>query len=125
MSKQPANPFPIEADAADFSTDDVILQIRRGDVEAYRQIVARYQDEVKKIVNAMLIDRDAREDVVQQIMVRAFQQLDHYEIGRGFAKWIKGLARNVVREELKKRYRYQGRIANYGKAGGSQARCGR
>ena len=115
MSKRPTTPLILNADAADYSTDDIVLEIRNGDVEAYRQIVVRYQGEVMKIVNAMLIDYDAREDVVQQVLVRAFQQLHQYEIGRGFGKWIKGIARNMVREELRKRYRYKGRIENYAK----------
>jgi RNA polymerase sigma-70 factor (ECF subfamily) len=43
----------------------------------------------------------------------AFRKIDQYEIGRGFGKWIKAIARNRVREELRKRYRYKGRIAAY------------
>tara|TARA_R110002096_G_scaffold24760_19_gene78016 strand:- start:20846 stop:21427 length:582 start_codon:yes stop_codon:yes gene_type:complete len=106
----------MKPDAADFSTDEIVAQIRKGDVEAYRQIVVRYQGEVLKIVNAMLIDYSAREDVVQQVFVRAFQALDQYEIGRGFGKWVKAIARNMVREELRKRYRYKGRIEAYAKS---------
>jgi len=105
----------MNADAADFSTDDVIEEIRRGEIELYRQIVVRYQGEVLKIVNAMLLDPSLREDVVQKVFVRAFQRLDQYELGRGFCKWIKAIARNMVREELRKRYRYQGRLDAYAK----------
>lgn len=103
----------MNADAADFSTDEVIEEIRRGEIELYRQIVVRYQGEVLKIVNAMLLDPSLREDVVQKVFVRAFQRLDQYEMGRGFGKWIKAIARNMVREELRKRYRYQGRLDAY------------
>lgn len=112
----PIPSWSMKPDAADFSTDEIIAEIRGGDVEAYRQIVVRYQGEVLKIVNAMLIDYNAREDVVQQVFVRAFQALDQYEIGRGFGKWLKAIARNMVREELRKRYRYKGRIEAYAKS---------
>jgi len=61
----------------------------------------------------MLLDVSAREDVVQQVFVRAFQRLDQYEVGRGFGKWLKAIARNLVLEELRKRYRYQGRLDAY------------
>ena len=47
--------MPDSADAADFSTDDVVLEIRRGEIELFRQIVVRYQGEVLRIVNAMLL----------------------------------------------------------------------
>ncbi len=100
-------------DAADYSTDEIIVAIRGGEVEAYRHIVVRYQGEVLKIVNAMLIDYSAREDVVQQVFVRTYKALDQYQLGRGFGKWIKAIARNLVREELRKKYRYRARIEAY------------
>lgn len=101
------------ADPADLSTDEVIREIRRGEIELFRQIVLRYQGDVLRIVNAMLLDSSSREDLVQQIFVRAFQRIDQYELGRGFGKWLKAVARNQVREELRKRYRYQGRLEAY------------
>jgi len=103
----------MKPETADLSTDAIVTEVRKGDVEAFRQIVLRYQGEVMKIVNAMLIDYSSREDVVQQVFVRAFQRIDQYEIGRGFSHWVKAIARNMVREELRKRYRYQGRIEAY------------
>lgn len=106
----------MDPDAADLSTDEIVVEIGRGAIEAYRQIVVRYQREVIKIVNAMLLDVSARDDVVQQVFVRAFQKLDQYEIGRGFGKWLKAIARNLVREELRKRCRYRGRIEAYARS---------
>ncbi len=103
----------MSADAADFSTDDVVAAVRRGEIELYRQIVVRYQGDVLRIVNAMLLDVSGREDVVQQVFVRAFQRLDQYEPGRGFGKWLKAIARNLVLEELRKRYRYRGKLDAY------------
>jgi RNA polymerase sigma-70 factor (ECF subfamily) len=100
-------------DAADFSTDDVVAAVRRGEIELYRQIVVRYQGDVLKVVNAMLLDASAREDVVQQVFVLAFRRLDQYELGRGFGKWLKGIARHQVLEELRKRRRYRGRLDAY------------
>ncbi len=103
-------------ESADLSTDDVIRAVRNGELEAYRQIVARYQGDVLKIVNAMLSNPSTRDDVVQQVFVQAYQNLHQYEIGRGFSQWIKAITRNKVKEELRKLYRYQGRIEAYAKA---------
>lgn len=104
------------AESADLSTDEIVAAVRGGDVEAYRQIVLRYQGEVLKIVNAMLVDYATRQDVAQQVLVKAFHSLHQYETGRGFGRWIKAIARNQVKEELRKQYRYSGRIEAYAKA---------
>ncbi len=113
MSKPPDIATMNQTEAADSSTDDLIRAIREGEIELYRQMVVRYQGEVLKIVNAMLVEYSAREDIVQQVFVRAFQRLDQYELGRGFGKWIKAIARNMVREELRRQCRYQGRLDAY------------
>jgi len=61
----------------------------------------------------MVIDSAAREDVVQQVFIRAYRALDQYEIGRGFGHWVKAIARNLVREELRKMLRHRGRVEAY------------
>ncbi|MEM0969166.1 MAG: sigma-70 family RNA polymerase sigma factor [Verrucomicrobiota bacterium] len=106
----------MDSQLADLSTDEIVMAIRDGDIESYRQIVVRYQGEVMKIANAMILQASDRDDLVQQVFVRVFQRLEQYETGRGFGKWVKGIARNMVREELRKRCRYRGRIEAYAKS---------
>lgn len=108
-----AETLPMNLDPADLSTDEIVSAIRGGDVEAYRQIVLRYQGEVLRVVNAMVINPSSREDVVQQVFLRAWRSLDQYETGRGFGQWIKAIARNLAREELRKQFRYRGRVESY------------
>lgn len=100
-------------DSADLSTDEIITLVRGGEIEAYRQIVLRYQNDVMRVVNALVIDLSAREDIVQQVFVRAYRALDQYELGRGFGSWLKAIARNLVREELRKMLRHRGRVEAY------------
>jgi RNA polymerase sigma-70 factor (ECF subfamily) len=106
---------PDRPDPADFSTDEIVAAVLAGDLEAYRQIVLRYQNEVMRVVNALVFDLSAREDIVQQVFVRAYRALDQYESGRGFGKWLKAIARNLVREELRKTLRHRGRVEAYAK----------
>lgn len=104
--------FP-QRDSADLSTDEIVALVRAGEIEAYRQIVLRYQNDVMRVVNALVIDVSAREDIVQQVFLRAFRALDQYELGRGFGSWLKAIARNLVREELRKMLRHRGRVEAY------------
>jgi len=104
---------PDRPDPADLSTDEIVAAVLAGDLESYRQIVLRYQQEVMRVVNALVFDLSAREDIVQQVFVRAYRALDQYEPGRGFGKWLKAIARNLVREELRRMLRQRGRIEAY------------
>lgn len=110
MAETPFNPL---SDPADLSTDELVAAVLAGEIETYRQIVLRYQNDVMRVVNALVFELSAREDIVQQVFVRAYRALDQYEFGRGFGKWLKAIARNLVREELRKMLRHRGRVEAY------------
>lgn len=83
--------------------DKAISDIRAGNTEAYAALVAAYQQDVWKVAAAMLRDYAATENLVQQTFVNAFFKLDQFHAGADFGVWIKAIARNAVREELRKR----------------------
>jgi len=85
----------------DFSATEVIRRVLRGDTEAYREIVREYQQDIWKLAARMLHDRDAAEELVQETFVRAYVHLDRFDRERDFARWLKGIARNLAREKLR------------------------
>lgn len=103
------------SEPADCSTNEIVVQILEGDLQAFRHIVRRYQADVLMIANAMMRDRDYVSDIVQKVFIKTFQNLDKFDGDQSFRLWIKGIARNTVRDELRKKYRYRGRIERYAK----------
>lgn len=101
------------APVSDLSTKEIVARIRAGDRQAYRHLVSRYKSEVTAVAHALLRGDDVVEDLVQQVFIEAFWSLESYSEERSFSAWIKGIARNKVREELRKKYRYRGRIEHY------------
>lgn len=99
--------------AAELTTDELISAVRAGQTGLFADVVCRYQQSVLRIVSAMLYDRSATEDMVQQVFVNAYQRLDRFELGRDFGNWIRMIARNVVREELRRASRYDARLKAY------------
>ena len=95
------------------SLDELIALVRGGDVELYEEIVRRYQQQVSWIVSSLLDDHHAAEDLVQQVFVNAYVALPQFERGRDFGRWIRTIARNAVREELRRRSRYGHRLKVY------------
>lgn len=93
--------------------DQIIEQVLDGDVEAYAEVVRRYQRDVWKVVTAMLHDVKVTEDLVQQAFVNAYLHLSQYQPGTDFAVWVKSIARNLVRQELRSRSRETRRLEVY------------
>ncbi len=94
-------------------TRAVIERVRGGDVEAYAELVSAFQRDVWRVVAFALRDPDGTEDLVQQSFVTAYLRLDSFQPGRDFRPWVRGIARNVLREELRRRGRTSARMRRY------------
>ena len=95
------------------TTDSVIDRVRAGDVDAYAEVVRTHQTDVWRVVAWALRDGQAAEDLVQQVFVDAYVKLERYETGRDLGAWLRGIARNRVREELRRRAREDRRMEAY------------
>ncbi len=95
------------------SVDPIIERVRCGDLEAYGAIVREYQEEVWRVVALTLRSPAATEELVQQAFVRAYEGLDGYQVGRDFGAWIRTIARNLARNELRRASRENDRLRRY------------
>jgi len=102
-------------------TEPLIDRVLSGDTAAYEGIVRSHQQAVWQVVAAawrMLAghngSRTLLEELVQQVFVDAFFHLEQHRRGSDFAAWLKAIARNRVRQELRRRCREDQRLAAYG-----------
>src|SRR6266705_4883934 len=93
--------------------DNIVARVLGGDIDAYEAIVRGYQQEVWRVVAAMLLNAQKTEDLVEQTFINAFQHLHRYERGRDFGAWIKEIARNQVRHEIRHCAREDRRLEVY------------
>jgi RNA polymerase sigma-70 factor (ECF subfamily) len=97
-------------------TDQLIRQIRGGETECYAEIIRRFEQPVWRVVAAMLQDFEQSRELLQQVFVEAYLHLDQYELGRDFEIWIKAIARNAVRQELRRLARKSANLEFYRQA---------
>jgi len=87
-----------------------------GDTDLYEQIVRRYQADVFRIARTLIYDQTAVDDVVQQVFLNAYMHLADVDLGRDLGPWLRTIARNAVREHLRKTSRYTRRLLAYADA---------
>jgi RNA polymerase sigma-70 factor (ECF subfamily) len=92
--------------------EEIVGAIRSGSVDAYAELIRRYQGEVWRVVTAFLRDRHEIEDLVQQVFIKAYFALDRFDTNRPFSHWIKEIARNEARQELR-RFEREGRRLDF------------
>jgi RNA polymerase sigma-70 factor, ECF subfamily len=79
---------------------DLILRARRGDVEAYGELVTRHQTSVFNVCYRILHERGEAEDMAQETFLRAHSRLEGFDLERPFGPWIRRVAANVCLNQL-------------------------
>jgi RNA polymerase sigma-70 factor (ECF subfamily) len=65
-----------------------------GDLEAYGELVERYQNAVMGVCVRVLGDRAGAEDAAQEVFLRAHRKLTTFDRARPFGPWVKRVAVN-------------------------------
>ncbi len=93
--------------------DRFVREVLAGDTNAFAGLVRMYEADVWRIAAAMLRDRNATENLVQQAFLDAYAHLEQYHLGSDFGAWLRTVARNRLRKELRTASREDRRLAAY------------
>ncbi len=85
------------------SDRDLIQRARRGDAEAFSELVTRHQTSVFNVCYRMLHERAEAEDMTQETFLRVHDRLDMFDAERHFGPWIRRVAVNVCLNHLEAR----------------------
>ena len=94
----------VEAEAGGLPSDeDLAVRARRGDRHAFETLVRRHQRPVYGLALRMLGRPEEARDAAQEAFVKAWTHLDRYDEARRFEPWLMTIARNEVRDRLRRR----------------------
>jgi RNA polymerase sigma-70 factor (ECF subfamily) len=82
------------------SDRDLIQRARRGDAEAFGELVIQHQTGVFNVCYRMLHERLEAEDLTQETFLRARDRLATFDPERPFGPWIRRVAVNVCLNHL-------------------------
>ena len=82
------------------SDHELALWVRRGEVEAFGELVQRYQSSVFNVCFRLLGERQEAEDLAQEAFIRAYQRFDLYDITLPFGPWVRKVAANLCLNRL-------------------------
>jgi len=57
---------------------------------------------VRAFVRSLGVDSDWVDDIAQEAFLTAYDQWDSFDSKRDFGKWVRGIAANIVRNEIRK-----------------------
>lgn len=94
--------------ALDSDTDEALVdKARAGDFAAFEKLFERHRTMVYRYAYQMAPRRDDAEDVVQEVFVRAYQNLHRYRDEAKFTTWLLRIATNLGTDRARMSQRRQ------------------
>jgi RNA polymerase sigma-70 factor (ECF subfamily) len=89
-------PAPVEEEV-------LVKKARRGDLEAYDDLVRRYQERIYGTIYHMTANHEDANDLAQESFIKAFHALRSFKGGSSFYTWLYRIAVNKTINHLKQR----------------------
>lgn len=74
--------------------DEYIQALKQKDEPAFEYIYNETKATVYAIIVAIVKDRDASQDIMQDTYICMLEKINQYELGRNFLSWLAAIARN-------------------------------
>ncbi|HVF15144.1 MAG TPA: RNA polymerase sigma factor, partial [Acidimicrobiales bacterium] len=81
----------------------VLARARRGDHQAFAQIVDHYDHRLRGLAYRLLGDRDRMDDVLQEAYVKAFRSLPRFKGESALGTWLYRIVYNACVDDLRSR----------------------
>ena len=85
---------------------ELMLQVQKGDMAAFEQLVEKYQRPVVNLLHRTLGDATEAEDLAQNVFVQVFKSAPRYRVTARFSTWLFTIARNLCLNEIRRRSRH-------------------
>ena len=84
-----------------------MTEARAARDELFADLVREHQVSLRVFVRSLGVESGWVDDLAQDTFVVAYREMDSYDPDRDFGKWLRGIARNLVRNEMRKQGRHR------------------
>lgn len=81
----------------------IVIEVKKGNQEAFSELVELYKDKVYQIAYRMLGNVHEAQDIAQEAFLRAYVNIDSFDENRKFSTWIFRIATNLSIDRLRKK----------------------
>lgn len=94
--------------------NELIERVRRGNRDAFTDLMEKYQTQIFNIAYGMLSDYEDASDATQEVFIKVYKSITSFKGQSAFTTWIYAICRNVCNDILRKRRRHGMNISLYG-----------
>jgi len=95
----------IQSKLSELASDELALvrAAKAGDMQAFEELVKRYDRNIFRIAQHITQNREDAEDVVQEAFLKAYGNLEHFQEQSKFYTWLVRIAVNEALMKLRRR----------------------
>lgn len=88
--------------SSELTDEELAWEVQRGNIEHFGVLMERYQGKITRYGNKFISNRENIEDVVQEVFIKAYQNIQSFDVTQKFSPWIYRIAHNTYINALKK-----------------------
>lgn len=81
----------------------IIQDVKKGDQQAFAELVELYKDKVYQISYRMVGNVHEAQDIAQEAFLRAYMNIETYDVDRKFSTWLFRIVTNLSIDRLRKK----------------------
>lgn len=81
----------------------LVIDAISGDILSFQKLVEIHQKKIYNIVFRMINNEEDAKDLTQDILVKAYKNMDKFRLDSSFGTWLYRIATNTCLDELRKR----------------------
>ena len=93
----------IENKDSENGDEKIVKLVQEGDINSFSILVERYERKIKRYARKFLSGSEDIEDIVQNIFIKAYKNIQSFDVKRKFSPWIYRIAHNEFINALKKK----------------------
>lgn len=83
--------------------EKIAHRVQNGDIESFAVLVNRYEEKIKRYAKKFLFNYEDAEDLAQQAFLKAYININSFDINRRFSPWIYRIAHNEFINAIKRK----------------------
>jgi RNA polymerase sigma-70 factor (ECF subfamily) len=90
---------------AEMTDGEIARLVQRGDIQSFAVLVDRYENKMKRYAKKFLFGYEDAEDLVQEVFLKAYANIQSFDPQRPFGAWLYRIAHNEFINAIKKKGR--------------------
>lgn len=83
--------------------ENLAKMVQKGDTAAFGELVVRFEKKLTRYAKRFLFDYNEAEDLVQEVFLKSYTNIQSFDTSRSFNAWIYRIAHNLFINEIKRK----------------------